>query len=324
MEFKQKEDFDIKFPEFNLQDVFGKWWKFILLGLVAIWILTGIFIVDADEQGVIRRFGELSRITTPGLNYHLPWPIESVETPKITQVKRVEIGFRTVDPGPPAKYQQVPYESLMLTGDENIVDLDAIVQFKIKDAVKYLFNIKEQEETVKMVAEAALRQVIGSHPIDEALTEGKFVIQEESKELIQLILDKYDAGILVIAVQLQDVHPPEEVVDAFRDVASAKEDLNKLINQAQAYKNDIIPKTRGNAEKNIREAEAFKEERIKKAQGDAEKFLLVLEEYRKAKTITEQRLYLETMEQILPGLKKFIVTSDKGGNLLNFLNLNKD
>ena len=211
----------------------------------------------------------------------------------------------------------------MLTGDENIVDLDAIVQFKIKDAKNYLFNVRDPEETVKMVAEAALRQIIGRHNIDEALTEGKFIIQKESMELIQTILDKYDSGILVIAVQLQDVHPPEEVIDAFRDVASAKEDKNQLVNQAQAYRNDIIPKTRGEAEKNIREAEAFKEERIKKAEGDAERFLLVLNEYRKARTVTEKRLYIETMEQILPGMKKFIVSTDKSGNLLNLLNLNK-
>jgi len=250
--------------------------------------------------------------------------VSKLQRPKITEVKRIEIGFRTIDSGPPARYQQVPHESLMLTGDENIVNLDAIVQFKIKDAVDYLFNVRDPYSTVKMIAEASLRQVIGAHKIDEALTEGKFVIQEESMKLMQDILDSYKSGILVIAVQLQDVHPPEEVVDAFRDVASAKEDKNKLINQAEAYKNDIIPKTRGNAERLVREAEAFKQERIKKAQGDTENFLLVLNEYKNAKSITEKRIYIETMEKILPGLKKYIVKTDDKGNILNILNLNKD
>jgi len=324
MNFKGKNDMDFKFPDVNLKDLWRKWWKIFIIGIIVLWIVSGIYIVDANEQGVVRRFGKLSRITSPGINIHMPYPIESVETPKITEVKRIEIGFRTIDSGPPARYQQVPHESLMLTGDENIVNLDAIVQFKIKDAVDYLFNVRDPYSTVKMIAEASLRQVIGAHKIDEALTEGKFVIQEESMKLMQDILDSYKSGILVIAVQLQDVHPPEEVVDAFRDVASAKEDKNKLINQAEAYKNDIIPKTRGNAERLVREAEAFKQERIKKAQGDTENFLLVLNEYKNAKSITEKRIYIETMEKILPGLKKYIVKTDDKGNILNILNLNKD
>ena len=212
----------------------------------------------------------------------------------------------------------------MLTGDENIVDAELIIQYKIKDAVSYLFNFVEPELTVREAAEASLRTIIGSHRIDEALTSGKFVIQEETKELLQSILDKYDTGILVVAVQLQDVSPPKQVISAFKDVASAKEDKNRMINQAEGYRNDVIPKARGEAQAMIREAEGFKEARIKRAEGDVAKYNAMLVEYKKAKDVTRKRMYLETMEEILPNIKKYIVPDGDGGNLLNLLNLNSE
>ncbi len=283
------------------------------------WLSTGVYKVGPDEVGVVRTFGEFTRVAQPGLNYHFPYPIESVDTPKVTEVKRIEIGFRSLGNG---QYRSVNQESLMLTGDENIVDAEMIVQYKIKSPEAYLFNIVKPTMTVREASEASLRTVVGRHNIDESLTSGKLQIQEETKELLQEILDKYESGIQVVAVQLQDVSPPEQVIGAFKDVASAKEDKNRMINQAEGYRNDLIPKARGEAEANIRDAEGFKEARIKRAEGDVAKFKSMLKEYRKAKSITKKRLYLETMEEILPGIDKVIVPDGDNGNVLNLLNLN--
>lgn len=290
-----------------------------ILGIaLLIWLLTGIYVVGPDEVGVVRTFGKFTRIAQSGLNYHLPYPIEVVDTPKVMEVKRVEIGFRSVGKN---QFRTVENESLMLTGDENIVDAELIVQYKIKNATNYLFNFVRPAVTVREASEATLRTVIGRHNIDEALTTGKLQIQEESKELLQSILDKYKTGIQVVAVQLQDVSPPKEVIAAFKDVASAKEDKNRMINQAEGYRNDIIPKARGEAEALIRAAEGYREARIKRAEGDVARFKAILKEYRKAKDITRKRMYLETMEEILPGIQKYIVPKGKDSNLLNLLNL---
>ena len=306
-------DQEVEIPEFNFKIL-------PLLGAaLALWLFTGVYMVGPDEVGVVRTFGEYTRVTQSGLNYHFPYPIEQVNTPAITEVKRIEIGFRTLNNG---QYRTVEKESLMLTGDANIVDAEMIVQYKIKDPVAYLFNIVEPELTVRQAAEASLRTVVGRNNIDETLTTGKFKIQEETKNQIQSILDKYESGIHVVAVQLQDVSPPKEVIGAFKDVASAKEDKNRMVNQAQGYRNDVIPKARGEAEAMIRDAEGFKEARIKRSEGDAAKFTTILKEYRKAKSITQKRLYLETMERVLPGIEKIIIPDKDSGNMLNLLNLN--
>jgi len=288
-----------------------------LLGLliIVLYLATGIYIVQPDEQGVIRRFGKFARMDSPGLHYHLPYPFESAVTPSVTQVKRIEIGFRTVRNG----YVDVSEEALMLTGDENIVSAESIVQYRIKNAADYLFNIIEPEQTVRNAAEAALRQVIGSRKIDDALTEGKYEIQEETKLLIQELLDSYQSGIVVIAVQLQDVNPPEEVSAAFKDVASAKEDKSKFINEAEGYYNDVIPDARGQAVEVTKKAEGYKIERIRKAEGDVAKFNQILKEYQKGEEVTKYRLYIETMESILPGMKKFIMENSDDEDLLKFL-----
>ena len=290
-----------------------------ILGIaLVLWLLTGIYVVGPDEVGVVQTFGKYSRASQSGLNYHFPYPIETVKTPKVTEVKRIEIGFRSVGKN---QYQTVERESLMLTGDENIVDAEMIVQYKIKDPEAYLFNFIKPELTVREASEASLRTVVGRHNIDEALTSGKFMIQEETKELVQSILDKYKTGIIVVAVQLQDVSPPQQVIAAFKDVASAKEDKNKMVNQAEGYRNDLIPKARGEAQSMIREAEGYKKARIARAEGDVAKFSAVLKEYRKAKGVTETRMYLETMEEILPKIEKIIIPDAKSGNLINLLNL---
>ena len=306
-------DQEVEIPEFNFKITP------VLIGILVVWLLTGVYVVGPDEVGVIRTFGEYTRVTQSGLNWKFPSPIETANTPKVTEVKRIEFGFRSLKNG---QYRTVEKESLMLTGDENIVDAEMIVQYKIKDPVEYLFNIVEPELTVREAAEASLRTVVGRNKIDETLTTGKFTIQEETKIQLQNILDKYQSGIHVVAVQLQDVSPPKEVIGAFKDVASAKEDKNRMVNQAEGYRNDIIPKSRGEAEAMIRAAEGFKESRVKRAEGDATKFTTILKEYKKAKSITEKRLYLETMEKVLPGIEKIIVPDKDSGNMLNLLNLN--
>tara|TARA_B100000214_G_C23950818_1_gene620413 strand:- start:249 stop:1226 length:978 start_codon:yes stop_codon:yes gene_type:complete len=305
-------DQEIEIPEFNFKITP------VIIGAIILWLLTGIYIVGPDEVGVVRTFGEFTRVTQSGLNWKFPAPIETANTPKVTEVKRIEIGFRSLNNG---QYRTVEKESLMLTGDENIVDAEMIVQYKIKDPVEYLFNIVLPELTVRQAAEASLRTVVGRNRIDETLTTGKFAIQEETKLQLQAILDKYESGIHIVAVQLQDVSPPKEVIGAFKDVASAKEDKNRMINQAEGYRNDVIPKARGEAEAMIRDAEGFRDSRIKRAEGDAAKFTTILKEYNKAKSITEKRLYLETMEKVLPDIEKIIVPDKDSGNMLNLLNL---
>ena len=286
---------------------------------IVVWLLLGLYSVGPDEVGVVQRFGEYNRLVGSGLNYHFPYPIETVKTPKVTEVKRIEIGFRTIGKN---QYRTIEQESLMLTGDENIVDAELIVQYKIKDPIDYLFNFIGPELTLREASEASLRTVVGRHNIDQALTSGKLMIQEETKELLQITLDKYETGVIVVAVQLQDVSPPKQVIDAFKDVASAKEDKNRMINEAEGYRNDVIPKARGQAQAMIREAEGFRESRIKRAEGDVAKFKAIVKEYNKAKDVTKERLYLEAMEEILPGIDKYIVPNGEDGNLLNLLNLN--
>tara|TARA_A100001037_G_scaffold306815_1_gene356022 strand:+ start:5668 stop:6723 length:1056 start_codon:yes stop_codon:yes gene_type:complete len=320
-EFRMPEFRMPKIPKLKLPSTF------VLLIIFILWLMSGIFSVGPDEQGIVLRFGKLNRTASSGLNYHYPFPIEKAFTPKITEVKRVEIGFRTIDPGPPARYSDQPLESLMLTGDENMVDVDVIVQYRIADAVKYLFKIRDPDTkdlsgTVRLASEAAIRQIIGSKPIDEALTTGKGAIQIRTMETIQKILDKYESGIRVVAVQLQDVTPPKEVIQAFKDVASAREDKNRLINEAQGYRNQVIPETRGKVAQILRSAEAYAETKIRQARGDASRFLATLKEYKKAPEITKKRLYLEMMKEVMPSVDK-IVIDQKNQNVLPILPLRR-
>ncbi|MCH7557214.1 MAG: FtsH protease activity modulator HflK [Planctomycetes bacterium] len=292
--------------------------------LLILWILSGVYIVGPDEQGVVRRFGKVVRITEPGPHYRLPRPIEKVDKPKIQQVRRIEIGFETISQGPPARYRFHPEESLMLTGDEQIIDAQVIVQYKIKDAADYLFNVRNLEGpqgTIKDAAEVALRQVVGQRPIDDVLIREKLQVEIDIRALLQEIVDGYESGVRIIEVKLQTVQPPKEVAASFSDVVSAKEDKEKLIQEAEGYKEDIIPKARGEARSRVLEAEGYKEEKIKRAQGDVANFLAVLKEYEKAKDVTRKRLYLETMEKVLPGIKKFIIDSKTGEGLLKLLPL---
>jgi membrane protease subunit HflK len=293
---------------------------FIYIVLGAWILLSSFYIVDADEQGVVKRFGKYNRTQKPGVHFKAPWPIESVLKPRVTEVKRIEIGFRTIDPGPPASYRHIPEESLMLTGDLNIVSSEFIVQYRIKNAEEYLFNVKDVDTTIRDAAEAAKRQVVGDKEVDYVLTVGKAEIQEEVRSLLQEIIDSYGAGIHIVAVQLQDVEPPKPVIGAFKDVASAKEDRDKFINQAEAYWNEIIPTAQGEAKKLWNEAEAYKAEKVNRAKGEADRFTKILDETKKNEGVTRKRLYLETMESVLSGMDKFIIDS-KNSSSLNFLEL---
>jgi membrane protease subunit HflK len=302
---------------------------YAIVGVLAVvWAFSGIYTVAPDEQAVVLRFGKVQQVVNPGLHYHLPTPVERALVRSVTQVYRDEVGFRTLDAGPPARYQHIPKESLMLTGDENIIDLEMVVQYRVTDVVKALFAAeglgvfeRGSQGLVHDACEAALRQVVGRHRIDEALTEGKLNIQTEIEEKLQEIFNVYDCGLKVETVQLQTVSAPEQVDAAFKDVASAKEDRERLINEARGYQNDVIPKARGEAQKILREAEAYAVERVRKAQGDADRFRAVFAQYQKAPQVTETRLYLETMEKILPRMHKYIVESNGKAGLLNVLNL---
>lgn len=283
---------------------------FLLLFILIIYFLSGVYTVGPDEVGVIRRLGRFVGVVPPGVHYHFPYPFETVVKPKITEVRRVEIGFRTISPGPPARYEIRPEESLMLTGDENIVSCQYIVQYRIADPYRYLFTIKNPDMAVKSAAEAAMREVVGKKTIDEVLTVGRAEIQAETMTLLQEILDRYDSGLRVIAVQMQDVQPPQEVMSAFKDVASAREDRARFINEAQAYQNQIIPQARGEAAQIVKEAEAFRETRIREAEGETERFRKLLEEYRLGEAITRERLSLEVFQKVFSKTKKFIFDSE--------------
>ncbi len=304
----------------------GKGFWFLGAGIVVLWLLSGIFIVNPDEEGVVLRFGKYVRTVGPGPHYHLPTPIETVYKPKVTQVLRGEVGFRSVGQG--VTFQQgqlrtVPEEASMLTGDENIVNVQFSVQYKISNPVEYLFNVTNQAAVVRNAAEAAMREVIGKSMIDSALTDGKIRIQSDATELLQNILNRYAVGVQIIAVQLQDVHPPREVVDAFKDVASAREDKSRIINEAEAYRNEVLPKARGQGAELENQAQAYKETRVQNATGRANRFLAVLEEYNKAQDVTKKRLYFEAMESILGNATdKIIIPSGTGERMLPLLPLN--
>jgi membrane protease subunit HflK len=276
-----------------------------------LWLSSGIYFIKADEQGVVMRFGQFTRTTAPGLNYHWPYPIETVEAPRVTSINHVEIGFRSGGRNR-AGDSGVAGESLMLTGDENIVDIDFEVQWKINNAPHYLFDVRNPDETVKAVSESAMREVIGKSKIANVLAEGKLVVEQDTKKLIQDTLDSYKAGIEVVTVNLLKADPPAEVIDAFRDVQTARADLETARNQAQAYTNDILPRARGQAQQMVLEAEGYKQQVVARAQGEASRFSAIYNQYKDAKDVTRKRMYLETMEDVLQGMTKVIV--NKGGS----------
>lgn len=297
----------------------------LVLGvLVLLWLASGIYRVEYNEQGVVLRFGEWVRTEQPGLNYHLPAPIETVYLPKVTAVNRIEVGYRSASDTRRSE-RDVSDESLMLTGDENIIDIDFTVFWRIKDAGQFLFMIRDPEGTVKVAAESAMREVIGRTELQPALTEARQQTEQATQRLLQTMLDEYKAGIEVMQVQLQKADPPAPVIDAFNDVQRARADRERLRNEAEAYRNDIIPRARGEAERLIQEASAYREQVVSLAQGDADRFRKVYEAYAQAKDVTAKRMYLETMEEILRGSNKVIIDGNAQGaqGVVPYLPLNQ-
>jgi membrane protease subunit HflK len=296
---------------------------------IAIWALSGFFRVQADEHGVVLRFGEIDRVVQPGLHYHLPYPIEQVLTPKVTRINRVDIGMRLAgDIRRVAVGQEVPEEGLMLTGDENIVDVNFAVFWRISPApngtTDYLFNVRNQESTVRAVAESAMREVIGRSLLQPILTEGRRITEGAVHELMQATLDHYGAGILVTQVQLQKVDPPQQVIDSFRDVQAARADAERAQNQAQTYANRVVPEARGKAAQIVQAAEAYREQTVVEAKGQTARFMKVYDEYAKAPKVTRRRLHIEAMERLFGGKEKIIIDAEASGSgVVPYLPLNE-
>ena len=289
----------------------------ITLGAIVLWCVSGFFRVEPDELGVVLRFGKYVREVQPGLNYHLPYPIETALTPKALRVNKIDVGMRVVDDARRGTtVRDVPEESLMLTGDENIVDVDFSVLWKIKPTGvgEYLFNIQNPEGTVKAVAESAMREVIGRSPIQPILTGARQNIEAAVQDLMQKTLDHYGAGILVQQVQMQKVDPPTQVIDSFRDVQAARADLERAQNEAQTYANRVVPEARGTAARIQQDAEAYREQTVAEAIGQTSRFIRIHDEYKKAPEVTRRRMYLETMERLFGGTDKIILDSGTGGS----------
>ena len=293
----------------------------VLLGFV----LSSFYSVGPDEVGIIRRFGKYIRTTPPGLHWKLPFNIERMDIVKVTLTFKEEFGFRTLRPGINTQYSPKSYqdESLMLTGDTNVLDVTWIVQFNIKDPAKALFNIRDLRVMVQDISESVMRQVIGDSSVSEALTMRRIEINQEVRDRMQAILDSYESGIYIITVKLQDVNPPDEVKPSFNEVNEAKQEKEKVINQAWEAYNKAIPKAKGEAEKTIREAEGYALQRINEAEGNATKFLDTWNAYKEAKDVTRKRLYLETLQDVLPRAGHIYVIDPQNSNLLPLLNIQK-
>ncbi|MBI3993896.1 MAG: FtsH protease activity modulator HflK [Candidatus Lambdaproteobacteria bacterium] len=306
-----------------------KSWFYIVLIAVALWLLTGIYIVNPGELAVVRRFGAMVGTTQEGIHFRVPWPVDSVDKARVAQIRSMELGFRSAESGSSSFIRPVPVESLMITGDENLVNIQVVVQYRISDLPDYLFQVWDPTDspegrTLRDAAETALRGVVGSMTIDDILTVGRARVQEETKVHLQQLMDNYRTGLQITEVKLQAVEPPEPVQASFKDVVSAKEDRARIINEAKSYAEDLLPKARGQAQQMLREAEGYKESRIRESQGDTTRFLSMLREYQVAKSVTRQRLYLETMAEVLAKVDKVIVSrevADKALPLLPFKTL---
>jgi modulator of FtsH protease HflK len=307
----------------------GKGVALIALAAAVLWGLSGFFRVEPDELGVVLRFGQYTRDAKPGLNYHLPYPIETALTPKALRVNKIDIGMRVIDDARRGTLvRDVPEESLMLTGDENIVDVDFSVFWLIKPngVGDYLFNIQAPEGTVKAVAESAMREVVGRNDIQGILTAQRQTVERAVHELMQTTLDSYGAGIQITQVQLQKVDPPAQVIDAFRDVQAARADLERAQNEAQTYANRIIPEARGRTAQILQAAEAYRAQTVAEATGQTSRFIQIYEQYKLAPQVTRQRMYLETMERLFGGTDKIIIdsgTHQSGAGVVPVLPLNE-
>jgi len=284
--------------------------------VVLVWLASGFYIVDAGQKGVVTRFGKFVETTDPGPRWHLPYPIEAAEVVNVSGVQTVEVGYRN------DVRSKVPKESLMLTDDENIVDLQFAVQYVLKDPTEYLFNNRNPNEAVKQAAEAAIREIVGKSKMDFVLYEGREQIAIDARKLMQNILDRYKTGVSISQVTMQNAQPPEQVQAAFADAVKANQDRERQKNEGEGYANDIVPKARGTAARLMQESEAYKQRVIENARGEAARFTEVLAEYRKAPGVTRERLYLDAMQQVLSSSSKVLVDQKSGSNLL-YLPLDK-
>lgn len=286
----------------------------VVLAAAAIWLGSGFYRVQPGEQGVELLFGSFVKLTSPGLNYWFPGPIGQVLTPNVDRINPIPIGFRGGgDFGRGGPVRDVPQESLMLSSDQNILDVDFIVQWRIKNAREFLFNIRDPEITVKLVAESAMREIMGKTTLDDAITGKRQAVEQGTRELLQSVLDEYGAGVFISEVKLQKADPPAEVIDSFNDVQRARQDNERLQNEAQAYANDILPRARGEAQRVEQGARAHRERLVREAEGEASRFLSVFEAYKTEKEVTKRRLYLERMQDVLRKTDKVILDEGQGG-----------
>jgi modulator of FtsH protease HflK len=286
--------------------------------IVLLWLATGLYVVGPGEQGVVRMFGRHVATTDPGLNYRLPWPIQTADVVNVSSIRRAEVGFRTANTG---RAQGVLEESLMLTRDENIVEVQVLIQYRVKDPAAFLFRVQNPESVLASAAEVALRGTVGRMRIDDVITERRAEVQAETQLFLERLLDSYGTGILVTDVRLQVADAPQQVRDAFHEVVRAREDRERLVNEAQAYMEDILPRARGAGRQILEEAIAYREERIRRARGDASRFSQVLEEYRRAPAVTRERMHIEALEEILARANKVVMSQGSEHNLLPFLPL---
>jgi modulator of FtsH protease HflK len=293
----------------------------IVIGIITIWLFSGFYRVQPGEQGVELLFGKFVKVTPPGLNYWPPAPIGQIFKPNVELTNQITIGYSTNGDGRSSGSRDVPQESLMLTGDQNIIDVDFVVQWRIKNAADYLFNIRNPDATVKLAAESAIREVIGQTTLEDALTVKRGEVEAATKELLQSILDSYGAGVFIVEIKQQKVDPPSEVIDAFNDVQRAKQDQERSVNEAVAYRNGIVPRAKGEAAVMIQEALAYKEKVTKEAEGEAERFLSVYEAYKTGKEVTIERLYIERMQSVLQNSEKIILDNKGGTGVVPYLPL---
>ncbi|MCF7912832.1 MAG: FtsH protease activity modulator HflK [Candidatus Cloacimonetes bacterium] len=306
-------------PQFPKKRVFTA----LIIILVLIFFVTGLYTIDPEEVGVIQRFGKYTSTTTPGLHFKIPFGVDNLTKVKVTNVYKEEFGFRTVQPGIKSRYSNRDFssESLMLTGDLNIADLEWIVQYRVKDPVKYLFNVRNMEKTIRDGSEATIREIVGDRSVDEVIVLSRKEINDLAQIKLQSLLDGYETGVEIVTINLQNVNPPDKVKPAFDNVNSSKQEKERIVNEAWEQYNKVIPEARGKAKQTIQEAEGYAVNRVNRAQGEADRFNQIYQEYKLSKSVTRKRLYIETMEEIIPTIDKLFIVDDKLEGLLPLLNL---
>ncbi|MBD3349532.1 MAG: FtsH protease activity modulator HflK [Candidatus Eisenbacteria bacterium] len=286
------------------------------LAVVAMYLLSGIYVVQPDERGVVRRFGRVVRESVaPGIHYRIPWPVDAVDTPQVTSIKRMSVGYKIVDRlrgiSPEAR------EAQFVTGDENIMEIQLLIQYVVKSPTDFLFACEEPHWLVRKVGESVLTEKVGTMPVEDVLTTARVEIATTVKERAQRVLDRYGAGIEIVAAHLQETNPPREVADAFREVASAREDRNRIVQEAEGYLNRVVPTARGEAAGLVESAEGYGSEKVARAEGEAARFTAVFAEYRNAPTATRERLYLEALEKVLENVRKYVLDPREGDSTLD-------